>query len=104
MPEFAFTLLAFCIAYVAFALLALSQPRHLKSVAPELQASARTLRMRRLVAATLLLLSLALALGTEIGSFGAIVWPLLLSAAGFSVAQTLAWKPVWLRWLLRVRL
>lgn len=96
-------LLAFACAYLAFALLALSQPQHLKAVAPHTTLTAATRRGRRAVATLLLLLSLALLLGTRGSGFAALTWTLLASAAGFSVALTLSWKPDWLRWLVLSR-
>ncbi len=96
-------LLAFACAYLAFALLALSQPQHLKAVAPHTRLTTATRLGRRSVAALLLLLSLALLLGTQGSGFAALTWTLLASAAGFCVALTLSWKPGWLRWLVLSR-
>lgn len=99
MPE----LLAFVCAYLALAQLALSQPQHLKAVVPPALLTAATRLGRRAVAAFLLLLSLALLLRTQSSGFAALTWTLLASAAGFSVALTLSWKPEWLRWLVMRR-
>ncbi|MHB1369959.1 MAG: DUF3325 family protein [Pseudomonadaceae bacterium] len=92
-------LLAFLLAYLAFARLALTQPAHRQAVAPD----ALPPRYARLLGATLSGSGLVLLLGTEGGGFGALLWLLLLSAAAFCVAQTLSWKPHWLRWLVRTR-
>lgn len=92
-------LLAFLLAYLAFARLALAQPVPRQAVAP----GASAVRGTRVFSATLLGSSLALLLVAEGGGFGALLWLLLLSAAAFCVAQTLSWKPHWLRWLVRTR-
>lgn len=90
-------LLAFLFTYLAFARLALAQPVHRQAVAP----GASPARYTRATSATLLGSSLVLLLVTEGGGFGTLLWLLLLSAAAFCVAQTLSWRPHWLRWLLR---
>ncbi|MHA3886036.1 DUF3325 family protein [Stutzerimonas degradans] len=92
-------LLAFLLAYLACARLALAQPVHRQAVAP----GASAVRGTRVFSATLLGISLALLLVAEGGGFGALLWLLLLSTAAFCVAQTLSWKPHWLRWLVRTR-
>ena len=63
----------------------------------------RSRRGRRASAALLLLGSLGLLLGSQGSGFAVLLWGLLLSCAGFCVAQTLSWKPRWLRWLLPTR-
>lgn len=95
--------LAFACAYLAFALLALSQAQHLKAVAPHARLTAAARLGRRSAAAVLVLLSLALLLGSRSSGFAVLSWALLTSTAGFAVAQTLTWKPGWLRWLLPTR-
>ncbi|NKQ09655.1 DUF3325 family protein [Pseudomonas sp. SST3] len=96
MPEFAASLLAFALGYVAFALLALGQPAHLKAVDPLAPAPSAPIRHRLL--ATLMLASvLFLLLTIQGGAFGVLLWVTLLSAAALSLSFTLSWKPVWLR-------
>lgn len=99
MPEWLATPLAFACAYLAFAQLALSQAQHLKAVEPDAQPGAGARRGRRAGAALLLLGSLMLLLASQGSGFAVLLWGLLLSCAGFLVAQTLSWKPRWLRWL-----
>jgi hypothetical protein len=99
MPDVATVALAFACAYLAFAQLALCQAQHLKAAAANSRHAPGSGSGRKLLAALLLLGSLALLLGTQGAGFGTLLWALLASAAGFSVAQTLSWKAAWLRWM-----
>ncbi|HBM09979.1 DUF3325 domain-containing protein [Pseudomonas sp. Choline-3u-10] len=102
MPDWLGSVLAFFLCYLAFALLALCQQAHRKGVDPSACIpTAGGQRMRALCATLCLFTALALLLAGQGGGFGTVLWVLLASAAAFSLALTLAWKPAWLRPLLQ---
>ena len=81
-------LAAIC-ALIGCACLALSQNRNWRTVMGKGQASGFT----RPLGWTLIGVSLVLCIIRDGGSFAALLWPLLLAAAGFAVAMLLAYAP-----------
>jgi len=90
---------AFATAWLGFALLALSQVRHWRQVTGAETPPSRTRVIAyRAIAATLLTISLGLALLRDGPSFGSLLWATMISIAALAVAFTLAWRPAILRW------
>ncbi len=84
-------------AYLGFALLALGQSKHRRTVkAADLKTPFRS-AIPRCLGALALATSLALALLRDGPSFGALLWVTVLTAGAIAVAFTLAWRPKWLR-------
>lgn len=103
MPEPLASILAFALCYFAFALLALSQPVHMKVVDPNAPAPDRPSQKRQRLGAALLLASaLSLLLVAQGGAFGSLLWMTLLSAGALSLSLTLSWRPGWLRFIARL--
>lgn len=96
-------LAAFAASYIACALLALRQGPHLARVAEarRAQPSAAARRQNLWLGAAALALSFVFCCIARGPSFGAILWVLLLAAAGSSVMFTLTYRPRWLRPLQR---
>jgi len=89
----------FITAWLGFALLALSQSKHWRRVTgTETPPSLARVSAYRAIAATLLTISLALALLSDGPSFGFLLWATTISIAALAVAFTLAWRPKLLRW------
>jgi len=88
-------------AFVGFALIALSMPRHWQQVVASPQ-PVRARRSGRALGSGLLAAALALCVLFDGWSFGLILWVTTLSAAAILVAFVLAWRPHWLRWAPRV--
>lgn len=91
------TLAAFGLALWGFALLALSQERHVEHVFGRHARPAPRLRSQRVTGFTAIGLSLPICLAAEGAGFGSLLWVVLISAAAMSIAQTLTWRPHWLR-------
>lgn len=90
-------LVAFAAAYFGFACLALAMDRNWEQVFG--QRVERSPYRGRLLAIGWPLLALAYALCwlRDGASFGSLLWVVLIGAAAMAVAQTLAWRPRWLR-------
>jgi len=84
-------------AYVGFALLALSQPKHWRKTVRAPLPGRRRLRLLRASGGLLIAGSLALALLRDGPSFGALLWATAISLAALGAAFTLAGCPCWLR-------
>ena len=97
MTEAALLIAIAAAAYLGFALLALSQGRHWRSVTGTTTRTALEAFVLRALAGLALATSLAIALLRDGPSFGALLWATVLSTAAIAVAFTLAWRPLWLR-------
>jgi len=84
-------------AYAGFALLALSQARHWRSVARAAALTRRRVLTLRAIGVALIALSLILSLLRDGPSFGSLLWATAISLAALGVAFTLAWRPRLLR-------
>jgi hypothetical protein len=91
-------ILAACIlALWGFALLALSQERHLARIFESNQQLAHNTKAQRAIGFIAVSLSLPACIASQGASFGSLLWVLLLSAAALAVALMLTWRPQWLR-------
>ena len=91
-------MLAACIlTLLGFALLALSQERHLERIFRESSHPAHTIRAQRATGFIAVSLSLPACIASQGASFGSLLWVLLLPAAALAVALMLTWRPQWLR-------
>jgi Protein of unknown function (DUF3325) len=91
-------------SFLGFALIALTQPQHRKRVAEAPALQRRSARRQRAAGASLLALSLLIALWREDeGGFGSILWVLSLTAGAHLVAAALTWRPQILRPLIARR-
>lgn len=93
-------LAAALLALSGFALLALSQQRHLDRVLGSNSPLAHKLRAQRATGFIALGLSLVACLASQGAGFGSLLWVLLICAAAMSIAFMLSWRPHWLRRLL----
>ena len=84
-------------AYLGFALLALSQDKHWRSVTSAVACTPVRAAVLRALGGLMLAAALSLALLRDGPSFGALLWVTVLSAAAVAVAFTLAWRPTWLQ-------
>jgi len=84
-------------AYAGFALLALSQARHWRTVVGAAALPRRRVLVLRTLGGALIALSLILALMRDGPSFGSLLWATAISLAALAVAFTLAWRPRLLR-------
>jgi hypothetical protein len=97
------SMLAFALCYLASGLFALGQSVHLKSVDPLAPVPAPSGQKRhKLLATSLLAGAFAPLFATQGGSFGFLLWVMLLSAAALSLSFTLSWRPGWLQPIARL--
>ena len=97
MRDLLLTLAAFGLALWGFALLALSQERHVEHVFGRHARPAPRRRAQRATGFTAIGLGLPVCLASEGAGFGSLLWVVLVCAAAMSVALTLTWRPRWLR-------
>jgi hypothetical protein len=97
MREVLFTLAACILAVWGFALLALSQQRHLERVFESNRPPSHNRRAQTAIGFIAIGLSLPACIASQGASFGSLLWVLLLSAAALAVALMLTWRPQWLR-------
>lgn len=97
MRDLLLTLAAFGLALWGFALLALSQERHVERVFGHHARPAPSLRAQRATGFTAIGLSLPICLATEGAGFGSLLWVVQVCASAMGVALTLTWWPHWLR-------
>lgn len=93
------TLAACIFALLGFALLALSQQRHLDHVFESNKPPASNQRAQQAIGFIALGLCLTACITTHGASFGSLLWVMLMCAAALAVALTLTWRPGWLRGL-----
>lgn len=102
MRDLLLTLAAFALALWGFALLALSQERHVEHVFGRHARPAPRLRVQRATGFTAIGLGLPACVAAEGAAFGSLLWVVLVCAAAMAVALTLTWRPHWLRaWFFR---
>lgn len=93
-------MLAACMsALLGFALLALSQERHLERVFESNRPPAHDRRAQHAICFIALGSSLPPCLATQGAGFGSLLWVMLICAAAMAVALTLTLRPQWLRCL-----
>lgn len=97
MPDSLLLLALFAAAYAGFALLALSQARHWRTVIGDAVLPRGRVLVLRTIGGALIALSLILALTRDGPSFGSLLWATAISLAALAVTFTLAWRPRWLR-------
>jgi len=97
MPDSLLLLALLAAAYAGFALLALSQAQHWRTVTGAAALPRRRMRGLRTIGAALIALSLLLSLLRDGPSFGSLLWATVISLAALGVAFTLAWRPGLLR-------
>jgi len=97
MPDSLLLLALFAAAYAGFALLALSQARHWRTVVGAAALPRSRVLLLRTLGGALIALSLLLALMRDGASFGSLLWATAISLAALAVAFTLAWRPRLLR-------
>lgn len=97
MRDLLLTLAAFWLALWGFALLALSQERHVEHVFGRHARPASRLRAQRATGFTAIGLGLPACLAAQGAGFGSLLWVVLVCAAAMGVALTLTWRPRWLR-------
>ncbi len=85
------------IAYLGFALLAISQTRHWRAVSETVEPGRVGKLALRVAGGVWLFLALCLALFRDGPSFGALLWSTAISLAAAAVAFTLTWCPALLR-------
>lgn len=86
-------------ALLGFALLALSQERHLDRVFESNRPTTHNIRAQRAICFIAIGSSLPICISTQGASFGSLLWLMLMCAAAMAVALTLTWRPGWLRGL-----
>lgn len=101
MREALLTLIACLLALWGFALLALSQARHLARVLEQNRPPAPSHGAQRATGFIAIGLCLPACITAQGASFGSLLWILLLSTAAMAVAFTLTWRPQYLRPLAR---
>lgn len=89
--------MAFLLAVLGFALLALSQTRHAHHVQPTQALSESTRRWRRRLGGVGLSLSLPVCIASQGAGMGSLLWGVSISTAAITVAFILTWRPRWLR-------
>ncbi|UUZ68859.1 DUF3325 domain-containing protein [Polaromonas sp. P2-4] len=99
MREVLLTLAACIFALLGFALLALSQQRHLERVFESNRPPAQNIRAQRAIGFIAIGSNLPICISTQGASFGSLLWVILICAAAMAVALTLTWRPGWLRGL-----
>ena len=90
------------VAYLGFALLALTQARPWQRVSPAPQPTRIRRLALRILGGLALLLSLVLCLVRDGPGFGALLWATMISLAAIAVAFTLTWRPSLLRPLVKM--
>jgi hypothetical protein len=88
----AFFLAVFVLSYAGLALLALSQSRNWTTIAGNAPLPVRHVPALRIGGSLLLVASLAIAIARDGLAFGAILWTVTLTVAGWLVVLTLAWR------------
>jgi hypothetical protein len=101
MPEGLLQVMALAACFAGIGWLALAMDVHWEQVRgrPGAPGRVESVGLRVLGVATLLA-SLGLELRADNASIAVLVWVMSLAVASFAVAQALAWRPAWLRWLL----
>jgi ABC-type Co2+ transport system permease subunit len=94
-------LVALLLALLGFALLALSQERHLARIFKQNQHLAPNSRAQRATSFIAISLSLPACITSQGAGFGSLLWGVLICAAAMAIAFTLTWRPQWLRPLAR---
>jgi len=97
MPDSLLLLALLAAACAGFALLALSQARHWRTVIGAAALPRRRVLVLRAIGGALIALSLILSLLRDGPSFGSLLWATAISLAALAVAFTLAWRPRLLR-------
>jgi Mg2+/Co2+ transporter CorB len=101
MREGVFMLVACLLNLMGFALLALSQERHLERVLDQNHEANRPVALvyqaQRAIGFIAIGLSLPSCIVSQGASFGSLMWVVLMGAAAMAVALTLTWRPRWLR-------
>jgi len=88
---------------LAMAWLALAMPAHWVQVPGTEGVPARAQQRRlRVAGASAIAISFGLCLAADHASMAVLVWLMLLALSAFGIAQCLAWRPRWLRPLLRL--
>jgi cytochrome bd-type quinol oxidase subunit 2 len=82
---------------LGFALLALSQERHAERVVASNRSPALISRAQRAIGLGAIFLGLPCCIASQGGSFGSLLWVVLLPACAMAVAFTLTWQAHWLR-------
>ena len=86
-------------AWLGFALLALSQERHLSRFYQSNSHPVLSRRAQRAIGFIAIGVSLVCCIAGQGASFGSLLWVLSLSATAMATALTLTWRPHWLYWL-----
>jgi len=97
MPDSLLLLALLAAAYAGFALLALSQAQHWRTVVGAAPLARSRVLSLRAIGGALIALSLILSLLRDGPSFGSLLWATVISLAALAVAFTLAWRPQMLR-------
>ncbi len=97
MRDLLLTFAACGLALWGFALLALSQERHVERVFGSHARPAPRLRVQRATGFTAIGLGLPACVAAEGAGFGSLLWVVLVCAAAMGIALTLTWRPRWLR-------
>jgi uncharacterized membrane protein len=97
MRELLLTLAACVFALLGFALLALSQERHLDHFFESNRPPAKNIRAQIAIGFIAISSSLPICISAQGASFGSLLWLMLICAAAMAVALTLTWRPGWLR-------
>lgn len=93
-------MLAACIlALSGFALLALSQERHLERVFESNNPATHNSWAQHATGFMAVSLSLPACIAAQGASFGSLLWVMLICAAAMIIALLLTWRPHWLRQL-----
>lgn len=85
------------LAVLGFAVLALSQDRHLARVHKTNRPLLRASLAQRAMGLAMLTSSLPACIAAQGAGFGSLLWVVLMTAAALAVAFTLTWRPQWLR-------
>ncbi|WP_372827411.1 DUF3325 domain-containing protein [Polaromonas sp.] len=101
MREVLLLLSACVLMFLGFAWLALSQQRHAERVAASNRSRALASRAQRAIGLVAITLGLPCCMASQGGSFGSLLWAMLLPACAMAVAFTLTWRAHWLRPLAR---
>ncbi len=88
--------------HAGFALMALSQDRHRRTLGVATPLSRRRALVLRIAGGTLIALGLLMALWRDGPGFGPLLWITLLSVAALAVTAIVTWRPRWLAVVARV--